>query len=165
MLKHVLIPLDGSPLAEAAVAEARRVVSTNTKISLLIVVQPPSMAIYDYELSNVLAVSYESRLAEAITRAKSYLERLSADLRIEGFNVEALAKFGADPAQIINNIACKSQVDAIIMSTHGRSGISRWLFGSVTANVLSSASCPVFVIPSRVRERAFAEEASEINYG
>ena len=165
MLKHVLIPLDGSPLAEAALVEARQVVSKSTQITLLAVVSPPSMAIYDYELSKALAVSYECRLAEAITRAKNYLERVSTDLRIEGFRVDVTAKFGDDPALLINKTAHRLQADAIIMSTHGRSGMRRWVFGSVTGNVLSSARCPVFVVPSRVNERVFAEETSEINYG
>jgi nucleotide-binding universal stress UspA family protein len=165
MLDHILIPLDGSALAEAAIEEAQRVVSPTTLITLLMVVPKPGTAVYDYELTRALAHSYESTLAEILTQAKNYLQRVATELQMTGFDVRTIAEFGDDPADVINNAARESEVDAIVMCTHGRSGISRWVFGSVTGNVLSTASCPVLVVPSRERERAFSEAASEINYG
>ncbi|MEO8391798.1 MAG: universal stress protein [Chloroflexota bacterium] len=165
MLKHVLVPLDGSPLAEAAAEVLWKVISTDTHVTLLTVVHYPSVAIYDYELAKALAPTYASKVTEAITRAKNYLQRIAMDLRVEGFNVQLVATFGDDAASIINTLARELQVDAIVMGTHGRSGISRWVFGSVTGNVLSGACCPVFVVPNRERERVVAAESSEINYG
>jgi nucleotide-binding universal stress UspA family protein len=165
MLKHVLIPLDGSPLAEAAVEETQRIVSPDTRITLIMVVPKPGVAVYDYELTSALVPSYERRLVEIRTRAKSYLQQVAAELQITGFDVRIIAEFGDDPASVINNIARESEVDAIVMCTHGRSGLSRWVFGSVTGNVLSAASCPVFVVPSRQKERLITEQASEVNYG
>jgi nucleotide-binding universal stress UspA family protein len=165
MLRHILIPLDGSPLAEAAVQETRRVLSPEAHITLLTVVPKPGIALYDFEMTSPLTPTYEAKLAESLTRARSYLQGVAAQLEIEGFTVNQLAEFGDDPATTIMHTANDLQVDAIIMSTHGRSGISRWVFGSITGNVLSIATCPVYVIPSRERERTISEEASEINYG
>lgn len=165
MLKHILVPLDGSSLAEAAVQEARRVISPKTHITLLTVVPKPGMAVYDFEMTNALAPTYEAKLAESLTRAQSYLQNIATRLELDGFAVSVVAKFGDDPANTITDTAKELQVDAIIMSTHGRSGISRWVFGSITGNVLSIATCPVLVIPSRVSERDLSEQASEINYG
>ena len=54
-----------------------------------------------------------------------------------------------EPANVIVETAERLKVDAIVMSTHGRSGLSRWLFGSVTNKVLSANVCPVYVIPSK----------------
>ena len=53
------------------------------------------------------------------------------------------------PAERILEQAEELAVDAIVMSTHGRSGVSRWVFGSVAQKVLSGASCPIFIIPLR----------------
>jgi nucleotide-binding universal stress UspA family protein len=88
----------------------------------------------------------ENAFAHLLSRARAYLEQIAAPLRAEGFQVETLAQFG-DAAKTIINIALIHNVDAISMATHGRSGFSRWLFGSVTGNVLSAAACPVFVTP------------------
>ena len=64
-----------------------------------------------------------------------------------------------DPATVIVETAQKLHVDAIVMSTHGRSGLSRWLFGSVTQKVLAASCCPVFVIPAKVTEESKTPEA------
>jgi nucleotide-binding universal stress UspA family protein len=165
MLTHILIALDGSPLAESALEEARRVLSPGAYITLLMVIPKPGMAIYDFELTGALAPTYESRLAEVLTRARNYLQNIAAPLELDGYRVSSVAQFGDDPAVAITNTAKEVQADAIIMSTHGRSGISRWVFGSITGNVLSITTCPVLVVPSREQERIFAEQASEIHYG
>lgn len=163
MLNHVLIPLDGSPLAEAAIEEAHRVILADAYITLLTVVQQPSVPVYGYELAVALTASYHSKVEEAISEAKSYLQKIAENLRMDGFKVSLIAGFGDDAAYVIVENAQRLHVDAIVMSTHGRSGISHWLFGSVAEKVLSTARCPVLVIPSRAQERILAERASE-NY-
>jgi nucleotide-binding universal stress UspA family protein len=165
MLKHVLIPLDGSPLAEAALEEAHRIISIDTHITLLIVVKRDHFASYGYDPTLSLTPIDDSEVNETIAKAKNYLETIAQRLRAEGFAVHVCAESGNDPAYTISITAQKMRVDAIVMSTHGRSGISRWVFGSTTGKVLSHACCPIFVIPSRERERQFTEDASEINYG
>jgi universal stress protein A len=61
-------------------------------------------------------------------------------------NVQPIVEMG-DPHTLIVNWAKDKAVDLIVMSTHGRSGLSRMLLGSVTEKVLRSASCPVLAIP------------------
>jgi len=65
-------------------------------------------------------------------------------------NVQPIVEMG-DPHTLIVNWARDKAVDLIVMSTHGRSGLSRMLLGSVTEKVLRSASCPVLAIPSHER--------------
>jgi nucleotide-binding universal stress UspA family protein len=55
--------------------------------------------------------------------------------------------------------------DCIIITTHGRSGVSRWLFGSVTNKVLNIATCPVLVVPSKEKLRLLEKSAPEAFYG
>src|SRR5947207_1877592 len=105
MLEHVLIPLDGSPLAEAAVKEAQQVISPPTLITLLTIMKKPGMAVYDYELTRALAPSYECRLTAILTQAKNYLQRVATELQIAGFEVTTITEFGDDSASAINNIA------------------------------------------------------------
>lgn len=80
--------------------------------------------------------------------AKHYVESVAKDLVKDGYTVRQEVKMG-DAATVITDMAEKLHVDAIVMSTHGRSGISRFLFGSVTNKVLEAKVCPVFVIPSK----------------
>jgi nucleotide-binding universal stress UspA family protein len=81
-------------------------------------------------------------------QANQYLDKIATALQEDGWQVQTEAVVG-EPAYAIIEKSEELNVDAIVMSTHGRSGISRWLFGSVTSKVLGSVDRPVFVIPSR----------------
>lgn len=163
MLNHVLIPLDGSCLAEATIEEARRVMLADAQITLLTVVQEPSALIYGLDFTGSSSSSYRAKVKEVIAEAKRYLQKMAKKLRTDNFKVSLRVKFGDDAACMIVETAQQLQVDAIVMSTHGHSGINRWLFGSVAEKVLSTACCPVLVIPSREMERIRADQATE-NY-
>ncbi|MCC6893648.1 MAG: universal stress protein [Anaerolineae bacterium] len=147
MLNHVLVPLDGSPLAEDALKHALDVVAPNGKITLVCAVETPDMLVYGYYPA-VTAPNYETTKNELLPYAKHYIEGMAKDLIKQGYAVRQEVKLG-DAATVITNIAEKQHVDAIVMSTHGRSGISRFLFGSVTSKVLEAKVCPVFVVPSK----------------
>lgn len=154
-MKHVLVPLDGSLLGESALCQAKEVLPVNGVITLVTAVELPEIPLYGFDLVGVSsAPSYQASLEEVVERARVYLEKVADGLRASGYTVQPIVQFG-EPAIIIVNTACEQQVDAIVMSTHGRSGISRWLFGSVTSKVLTLASCPVLVIPSERQPSAF----------
>lgn len=149
MLNHILIPLDGSLLAEEAIAPSKQIVNTNGKITLVSVMDMPMH--WEYGLAPTAVFEESHKVTEKlISQAKAYLEEIAAVLRADGFQVESVAQYG-EPATVIVDTAVAHKVDAISMSTHGRSGFSRWLFGSVTSKVLSTSPCPVFVIPSKHR--------------
>jgi nucleotide-binding universal stress UspA family protein len=149
MLAHILIPLDGSPLAEEAIAPAKHIINVNGTITLLTVIDLPVH--WEYGVASAALFEESHKVTEKlIPQAKAYLEEVAASLRDEGFHVETIAQFG-EAAAVIVDTAVSQKVDAISMSTHGRSGFSRWLFGSITSKVLSIAPCPVFVIPPKHR--------------
>jgi nucleotide-binding universal stress UspA family protein len=147
MLSHVLVPLDGSPLAEDALKHALEIVSRQGKITLVCAVEPQDTLIYGYYPA-ITAPDYQSIKNEMMPYAKHYLEGVAKDLITDGYTVRQEVKVG-DAATVITDMAEKLHVDAIVMSTHGRSGISRFLFGSVTNKVLEAKVCPVFVVPSK----------------
>ena len=155
MLDHILIPLDGSQLAEEAVESAKQILPKGGKITLITALHVSESWLYGVD-PLVVSAEYRQSIDQMEQAAKTYLQRIAAGLEADGFQVATLLEYG-HPAPVILNYAAASNVDAIIMSTHGRSGISRWLFGSVTSKVLSAASCPVFVVPSRTIEQHKAE--------
>jgi nucleotide-binding universal stress UspA family protein len=153
MLDHVLVPLDESELSESALDYVSKLIGEGSRVTLLTTIVPP-----DLSLSSLYAVPSQpdpSLLAteEGLSRqlrvqAEAYLRKKIERLEKIGAKVETLVQVG-QPADSIVEAAAELRVDAIIMATHGRSGVSRWLLGSVTQKVLSAAPCPVFVIPSR----------------
>jgi nucleotide-binding universal stress UspA family protein len=157
MLKHILVPLDGSELSEKAIEHVKHLAGTETEITLLVAVDSPDYIAYSmYGTQPIAPVApmssrfdYQSLADEMLTQSRAYLERIAEDLKKDGYRVHQIVETGM-PAELIVETAQKLGVDAIVMSTHGRSGLSRWILGSVTSKVLSAAPCPVYVIP---RER------------
>lgn len=86
-----------------------------------------------------------------------------ADAKGLGFPSTIRVEVG-EPAHTILQVASELDVDLIIMSTHGRSGVSRWLFGSVTGRVLSMAPRPVLIVPSHQQQQKFEREIAELNF-
>lgn len=149
MLQHLLVPLDGSELAEEALQYVRHLAGEGSRVTLITAVDATESSVYgprEFPLVRSTVHDYQSALEQLIPQAKSYLEHVAEHLRQSGIEVHIEAELG-EPASIIVDAAKQLNVDAIVMSTHGRSGLGRWLFGSVTTKVLQVASCPVFVIP------------------
>lgn len=147
MLKHVLVPLDGSKLAEDALEHALNIVEPKGKVTLVTAVEVPEVPVYGY-YPPATVPDMETAKADLLPYAKHYLEGVADSLTKREFQVAIEAHIG-DPAEVITETAEKYHVDAIVMSTHGRSGLSRWLFGSVTNKVLGTKVCPVYVVPSK----------------
>ncbi len=159
MIAHVLVPLDGSLLARSALDYALKLIDSSGTITLLTILQPPEVPIYDfYPVTMSPQKDYEAGFTEALTHAQDYLYQITNEIQEKyAINIEATVEMG-DPATAIIEAAAKLGTDAIVMSTHGRSGISRWLFGSVTQKVLAASCCPVFVIPPQVVEERKTSE-------
>lgn len=161
MLQHVLVTLDGSRLSEEAVEYAQNILAPGAKISLLTAVDVPEFPMYDFYPApfSYQDKNYNSMIEEMSIKAREYLEKTALPLREAGYVVNVLVKVG-EPAKTILESAEELHVDAIVISTHGRSGFSRWLFGSVTQKVLSAMYCPVFVVPGG-REEAKTQSADK----
>ena len=150
MFQRVLVSLDGSEVSEKALDYAREIVdSDNGELILLMAVDVPERVAIAYYPGIVSVANDDDLVSEKLVpQAEEYLARHNDELTHAGFKVRAIAIVD-DAATAIVDQADELNVDAIVMSTHGRSGISRWLFGSVTGKVLSVATRPVFVVPVR----------------
>lgn len=157
MLNHVLVPLDGSELSEQALTYAQDVIAPDGKITLVSVIEIPidyNYSLVDIPLTVVTARNYnETEYNTAHQRVRDYLNAKAQALTKKGFTVECLVESG-DPANVIADIASNQKANAIVITTHGRTGFSKWLFGSVTQKIISLMPCPVMVVPGVVPEKS-----------
>jgi nucleotide-binding universal stress UspA family protein len=152
MLNHLLVPLDGSQLAEQALDYARQIVKPGGRITLLSVVDLPFPTQVVFDMPPVQTID-PATLEQHRDLTKRYLQGKAATLASAGFVVDTIVELGY-PEEAIVSIARKYAVDAIVMSTHGRTGLNRMLMGSVTHRVLNDTPCPVFVVPNLKRQTA-----------
>jgi nucleotide-binding universal stress UspA family protein len=158
MTNSVLITLDGSPLAERALDFVPRLLKSDTHIRLLTVlgedraVELASLAStlghVGYFSSELPQVKLGVDPQEAIA-ARNYLLGLAEKLELQGYPVTVEVVEGRSVADAIVETANSGKYDAVLMVTHGRTGLSKLALGSVTENVLKKADCPVIVVPGR----------------
>jgi nucleotide-binding universal stress UspA family protein len=144
MYKKILVPLDGSELAKKVLDQAEKLAKCfDAEIILFQVV--PFMPIYGSpELVTPLIVDEKQKEA-----AEKYLLNLTEELKRKGFRVTSMVRTGQVVAMEIIDFAKESGVDLITMCTHGRSGITRWVLGSVALKVLTRAETPILLIRSK----------------
>ena len=167
MLKHVLVPLDGSTLSEQALDYAKKIVAEGGQITLLSVMEVP--VDYEYTLVDIpMTVVSSGQFTDeeyntAYHRIHNYLTPFARRLGAKGYTVQCVVESG-DAATVINDVATNNAVEAIVMTTHGRTGLNRWLFGSVTQKVISQMLVPVFVVPWTVPQKiqVSARESQQI---
>jgi nucleotide-binding universal stress UspA family protein len=147
MYKKILVPLDGSKLSEHALEHLRMIVGAPKVPRVVLLRTVERVVIPRTGGPNAVQQALEAR-EKANTDAKNYLNKLAEQLEKEGMSVKTVITHGM-PADDILNYATKNKVDLIIMSTHGRSGISRWLFGSVAEKVIRHSTVPVLISPPR----------------
>lgn len=141
MYKRVVVPLDGSPLAEGILPFILDIAGPlDLEIVLMRIVQlrPPEL------IEGGRKVVFED-LETLIAKARAYLAPLAARLRERGVRVDTAVRDG-DPVHEIIAGACELGADLIAMTTHGRSGLGRLLFGSVAEAVLRQSDLPVFLM-------------------
>lgn len=140
MYKHILIPTDGSELAEHGVAHGLALAkSLGAKVTAIFVVEPFS------EVSGRFLEAVASYAELRKEQAASALERVANAAKQAGVSCETIQMENGQPHQAIVAAARDKGCDLIAMSSHGRSGLSALLIGSVTNKVLTLAKTPVLV--------------------
>lgn len=141
MYRRVVVPLDGSLVAEGIIPFILEIAGPlDMEVALLRVVVPipPSVV----EGSRQIEIEDpEARRREA----EEYLAPIAASLQAKGVRVRTMVRRGEPAAEILAG-ARAAEADLIAMTTHGRTGIGRLLFGSVAEAVLRHADVPVFLL-------------------
>lgn len=152
MYKRALVALDGSPVAETIMPFILEVAGPlDMEVVLLRVVQPLTPVVIETS-RHVEVEDIEARRIDA----EEYLAPLAVELRGKGVRVTTQVRRGS-PVEEIVAAARETGADLIAMSTHGRGGLGRIIFGSVAQAVLQQADVPVFLLrttEAEVQKRA-----------
>lgn len=152
MFNRIVVPLDGSELAEGVldqVAELARLADVSVHL-----VRVVDLGRLEGDGSLVWGISpwtVERTLAEEGQAAREYLDRIVTKLKDRGVATSAEVRDGNTPDEIL---AVAGKEGLIVMSTHGRSGVPRWYFGSVAEAVARHALGPVMLIRTQPDEEA-----------
>jgi nucleotide-binding universal stress UspA family protein len=143
MIKKILVPLDGSKLAEKALPYAEALAQKFEAELILVRVLHPMLVVADY---GAMAYYSQEAFQQEQVEANLYLSNIDAELRARSFRVRSKVLDGLPVAEAIIDLARQEAVELVVMSTHGRSGLGRWVYGSVANKVLQQAPCPVFLV-------------------
>ena len=149
LYKKILVPLDGSEIAAQALIQAQALAEvTHAELILFCVMpEPEGQVVLNTELR--FERIGDKTQAEMVEEAANKLQLLAEDLKHQHISASAIISTG-DPASQIIDYTDKHDVDLIIMSTHGRTGLARWAYGSVASKVLTSAHCSVLLVRSHL---------------
>lgn len=133
---RILIPLDGSEMAEAAIADARQVAGAESTLLLVRAANARIMPGADVIGEQIIAVR----------EAGEYLATLKGKLEKDGVRrIETHVWSGPAAAAIVDAVRAQ-KVDLIVMTTHGRSGLGRLVFGSVAEAILRGTNVPILLV-------------------
>ncbi len=143
--KRILVPLDGSEKAEQALPHAEQIAkSASAEVTLLYVEPPEAASAGTWEKKDT---SFRSRQGEDLA---TYFDSIASSLKKAGVGVKTKVMSGHPGQQIIQE-AEAGLSDLIVMSSHGRTGLARWAFGSVADQVLHSSPTPVLLVRATVK--------------
>jgi nucleotide-binding universal stress UspA family protein len=146
MYQKIMVPLDGSEMAECVLAHvasiaggcrAGGVVFVRVVEPFIIPARGPGFTFTDEEVKEIDAQNQK--------RAADYLKQVASRVKPEGVKVETEVIMG-NVTKSLADYATKNGADLIIIATHGRSGVSRWVWGSVADRILRSACVPVLMV-------------------
>jgi nucleotide-binding universal stress UspA family protein len=166
MYKKILVPLDGSDLAACVLPHVESV-ATGCSVPEVVLLQVVEMAALtagstgsdqtDFEYG--IPADYKEKIDKTRTSAaETYLNKVASQLKEKGVDASPVmlstedisAKGGpavkAETAELIVHYIEKNDIDLVIIATHGRSGISRWAFGSVADRILRSSCVPILMV-------------------
>ena len=144
-IKKLLVPLDGSALAEEALVPAAEMVQALDAQLHLLRVTPSEHS--RFETASMADVFSDIELNE-VEEAEAYLEEKAA--AFDGVDVHLAATVSdGSVAETIVNYAEAHDIDLIVMSSHGRTGLQKWVYGSVAEKVLRSACCATLIVRNK----------------
>lgn len=147
MYKHILMPYDGSPLSDKALAHCVPLAkSVGAKLSLFYVVTPHHLLIGGGHGAPGLRQLENSYKEELRAHAREMLEAARKLAENAGVACEPVLEEGNDPYEQIVAAAQRLQCDLILMASHGRKGLDALVVGSKTVKVLTHSKIPVLVV-------------------
>jgi len=142
--KHILVPLDGSELAELALQDAFGLAELcQAEITLLQVI-PPIDSVFESDTDHPIYV--DEQWANQRQMVLDYLNRICLRMQCGALTIHKVVEMGQAADTIIDYAQEHPTIDLIVMATHGRSGLQRWVYGSVAGKVLRGSGLPTLLI-------------------
>jgi nucleotide-binding universal stress UspA family protein len=147
--RNILLPLDGSEIAAQALPHALEMATQSGAKLVLFQVIPAQGD--ELSMTTEMQVTQPGleRQQTMVDQAGDTLQRLADDLTLHKIPATVMLDVGAPAAQILD-YAANHEIDLIVMSSHGRTGLARWTYGSVAGKVLSTAPCPVLLVRAEI---------------
>ena len=144
VLKLIVVPLDGSPLSERVVPYAAHLCRVSgASVELVRAAVSPSAAVVTNAAAARIAAAHQ---AQVLKEAEEELGRVARQLRDQGITTNVVARI-AGPVELITQTAQAENADLILISVHGRSGLTRYVLGSFSDELLRRAELPLFLVP------------------
>jgi nucleotide-binding universal stress UspA family protein len=145
MYKKILVPLDGSELAECTLLHVTNLVKGGyaTEVTVLNILE---IRIYDRIEAEVPASILREIREKARDRARKYLASVEARFAAEEIEVKTVLLDSKRTASAITDYANKNSIDMIVLGTHGHTGLKKLMLGSVTLEVLHDSHVPVLLV-------------------
>jgi len=153
MFKKILVPLDGSALAERAIDQVEKMAEGSGVEVILLKVVPAPLG----KTPEAGQMEESKAFADSVNQATAYLERIAARLGAISLKSRILTPSGEPHAEILA-AAHKEDVDCIVMSTHGGTALARALLGSTAEKVVYTTKRPVFLVKPEKIHAARIEE-------
>jgi nucleotide-binding universal stress UspA family protein len=144
--RKILVCLDGSALAETALPHAQTLASSEDAEIILLRVSVNPAAEFSFSELGIA----EDIVQDLESESLAYMQSTKSKLQRAGFRTSFLIRQGPI-AETILHVAAECQADIIVMSTHGRSGVKRWLLGSVADRVVTHSDFPVMLVRPQSR--------------
>ncbi len=135
MFKKILVPLDGSQLAEGIIP----------RVEWLAKIHDGEVTLLRVALAHMFpGADPVPHQVNVVREAKEYLAKVEANLKSMGLKVNSVVRYGHDAQEILNH-ARERGFDLIAMATHGRTGLTQLVLGSVASKVIHTATVPILL--------------------
>ena len=146
MFQRILVPTDGTPTANRAVQVAAGLANQFGATLTLFHALPKFRSHYFPEGAVLAWPPQKEYLAETAKLADDLLARAKSSVERKGVKVATVYAYGDSPAEAIVAAATKAKADVIVIASHGRQGLQKFLLGSETQKVLALTKLPVLVV-------------------
>ena len=144
MYQRIVVPLDGSDIAELAIPDAERMARlTGAPIHLIRIVDPTQLPWYGAYADSMGATAMQGALGDEEFVSDGYLAMVAKRIAELGIEVDYEVRHGRTAKTLV---AAAQPGDLFVMASHGRGGISRWLLGSVAEDLVRHAPVPVLLV-------------------
>ncbi len=145
MYQRIMVPLDGSELAECVLPHVEAIAKGCNPVEVLLIRAVEPLHLLRGGESGIIPEERKRLEADSMDVARNYLQRIMDQLKNNGLMVKSEVLFGKATEKLVD-YAKGNDIGLIIIASHGRSGVSRWVWGSVADRILRGACVPVMIV-------------------